>query len=1036
MPTFQEIISTLSSFWAQHGCIIANPYDLEKGAGTSNPTTFLRALGPEPYNAAYIEPCRRPKDGRYGENPNRLQHYFQYQVILKPSPDNILELYLESLRAIGLNTDEHDIRFVHDDWENPTLGAWGLGWEVWIDGMEMTQFTYFQAVAGIPLQPITGEITYGIERIAMCLQGVNSIFDIQWNDHLTYGDVYKENEIQWSHYNFTHQDDAMWMRHFQDFQKEAKKLVSLHLPIPAYDFVIKSSHAFNMLDAKGVISVTERAHYIGAIRDIAKQVAEEYLIFRENRGFPLLQKPAPVQEKAHSHKAFIPQEHLGPKTFVLEIGVEELPATFVPIAIKGLEKALNAILTEKKLSHSSLQVFGTPRRISAIVTELQPQTDEEVIERRGPRLEAVWDPNTGMITQAGKGFFTSTGLFSGTSSFPSKDDINRGHVPQITIESIKGASYLIARIIKPKQKVSELLLELLPSAITSIDFPKSMKWGNYSLLFARPIRWIVALFDSEILPITVEHVVANNITLGSRQLTQSKPITVHNANDYLRVLEEEGQVIVDPKKREEMILEQLASSTSSMNARICESKKVMKQVVHLVEKPFVAILSFEPSFLQAPKEVLISEMVEHQKYFPLESATSGELLSHFAIVSNRPINAEIEKGNKKVLSARLKDGLFLWREDTGHSLSDLREKLKTVTYQTGAGSVFDKTERMAYLAYELSQCIPEIQELSKQSIEKVASLSKADLSSQLVGEFPELQGTVAMHLAIHEGWNSYEAQALQDHWLPNQEGGPLPSHHLGNLISMSDKLDALAVFFSLGMKPTSSSDPFALRRAALGIVRIVIENKLNISLKLAIHKAVEQVFKNVQISPSIQAHEIEKEILHFIVVRAKAYFLEKGYTKECIDTVVGDGDSASSSSPFSDNLFDSYMRLQALSDLKKSSEQMKNFVEVMKRCLGQLSGIDCPILTDSSRLHQTSEKQLFTAIQEVEKAFTQSEKSKNWKEALDHLVSLQKPLDTLFNEVKILSDIPEERTTRLSLLQTAFQTINRFGDMKRFIGFK
>ncbi len=287
MMTFQNMLKKLADFWELHGCIIHHGYDLELGAGTFNPATFLRCLGPEPYKAFYIEPCRRPTDGRYGTNPNRLQHYFQCQVILKPSPADIQDLCLQSLEAIGFNLKEHDMRFVHDDWEAPTLGAWGLGWEVWMDGMEVTQFTYFQSVAGIPVKPVTGEVTYGLERLAVYLQKVNSIYDIQWNDKLTYGDIYHRNEFEWSHYNFNKSNAEMWFRHFEDYEKEAKRLVSENLPIPAYDFVIKASHAFNMLDARGVISVTERTGYIARIRDLACLVAKEYLKSREEQGYPL-----------------------------------------------------------------------------------------------------------------------------------------------------------------------------------------------------------------------------------------------------------------------------------------------------------------------------------------------------------------------------------------------------------------------------------------------------------------------------------------------------------------------------------------------------------------------------------------------------------------------------------------------------------------------------------------------------------------------------------------------------------------------------
>ena len=296
MLTFQDLILKLQTYWGAQGCALLQPYDMEVGAGTSHTATFLRALGPEPWRAGYVQPSRRPKDGRYGENPNRLQHYYQYQVVLKPSPPDILELYLGSLRAIGLDPQQNDVRFVEDDWENPTLGAWGLGWEVWLNGMEVTQFTYFQQVGGIECKPITGEITYGLERLAMYLQSVNSVYDLVWTTRqeqgvtktLAYGDVYHQNEVEQSTYNFEYSDAETLLRHFSDYEAGAKRLMEANLALPAYEQVLKAAHTFNLLDARGAISVTERAAYIGRIRNLARSVAQSYYESRERLGFPML----------------------------------------------------------------------------------------------------------------------------------------------------------------------------------------------------------------------------------------------------------------------------------------------------------------------------------------------------------------------------------------------------------------------------------------------------------------------------------------------------------------------------------------------------------------------------------------------------------------------------------------------------------------------------------------------------------------------------------------------------------------------------
>ena len=291
-PTFQQLILQLNAFWDRQGCALLQPYDMEVGAGTFHTATFLRAIGPEPWKAAYVQPSRRPKDGRYGENPNRLQHYYQFQVVLKPSPVNIQDLYLESLRALGIDPKEHDIRFVEDDWESPTLGAWGLGWEVWLDGMEITQFTYFQEVGGLPCKPVLGEITYGLERLALYLQGKESIFDLVWTPGVTYGDVYHQNEVEQSRYNFELSNVTLLLDLFNNFEREAKRLIEGQCVLPAYEMVMKASHTFNLLDARGAISVTERAAYIGRVRALARAVAQAYYESRERLGFPMLSKAA------------------------------------------------------------------------------------------------------------------------------------------------------------------------------------------------------------------------------------------------------------------------------------------------------------------------------------------------------------------------------------------------------------------------------------------------------------------------------------------------------------------------------------------------------------------------------------------------------------------------------------------------------------------------------------------------------------------------------------------------------------------------
>src|SRR3989344_124255 len=390
MVTFQELIQRLAQFWETRGCLLHQGHDLETGAGTFNPATFLRCLGPEPYAAAYVEPSRRPSDGRYAKNPNRIQFFHQFQDLLKHSPVDVQQTYLKSLEAMGFKLKEHDIRFVHDDWESPTLGAWGLGWEVWCDGMEVSQFTYFQGMASLPLKPVSAEITYGLERLCMFIQNVDNIFDIQWNDTSTLREIAEQGEVEWSAYNFEYASTEMWKRHFEDYEKEAKQLVFLHLPIPAYDFVIKASHAFNMLDARGVISVTERTGYIARIRDLARIIGMEYIASREKLSFPLLSK----QDSSKTPKIKTKKIKFHPdkkQDFLLEIGSEQLPATFVPIGLANLEKSLRTFLESKELLFDTIESFATARRLALCVKNLAEGTPSKVIEKRGPPQSVAFD---------------------------------------------------------------------------------------------------------------------------------------------------------------------------------------------------------------------------------------------------------------------------------------------------------------------------------------------------------------------------------------------------------------------------------------------------------------------------------------------------------------------------------------------------------------------------------------------------------------------------------------------------------------------
>lgn len=1008
MITFQEFIGRLTAFWEKQGCIIHQGYDLEVGAGTFNPATFLRCFGPEPYRAAYIEPCRRPADGRYGTNPNRLQHYFQYQVILKPSPDNIQELYLQSLEALGFNLKEHDIRFVHDDWESPTLGAWGLGWEVWIDGMEITQFTYFQSVGGVELKPVTGEITYGIERLAMYLQKVNSIFDLQWNDQLTYGDIYKRNEIEWSHYNFEKASTPMWQRHFEDYEQEAKNLIGEKFPIPAYDFVMKASHAFNLLDARGAISVTERTGYIARIRDLARQIAEAYLESREKQGFPLLKHGKPFIAASNSQPP-LPETLLNvdpdsADDFLLEIGSEELPAGFVLIGSQNLEKQMRNLLDKEEIKYEQITVYGTPRRLSVYIHQLAKGKPAQSIEKKGPPVEQTYQPD-GKLKPAGEGFFRTLGIPA-----PKLEAIREGAIPGLEIRSIKGTDYLIGHLRHEGRATAAILHESLPSLILNLEFPKKMRWGDVDITYARPLHWIVSLFGQEVVPFQAGPIEAGRTTYGHRQLAP-QACKLECARDYLQVLTDHF-VMADPDKREESIQQQLDELEKQLKVKIIERERVIPQVLNLTEWPQLTSASFRTEFLRAPKEVLISEMVEHQKYFPVENL-DGTLKNLFIITANIPPTDQIREGNQRVLSARLSDGVFLYEEDLKIPLERFNEKLKKVTFQKELGTVYQKVERISAHAKVIQQLL-NISTPAKTA--RAALLCKADLASNMVYEFPELQGTIGTYYATASGEDPEVAHAIDEHWMPRGEKAPLPKTETGTIISLADKLDNLLGCFCLGLKPTSSSDPYALRRQVLGMIKILIAGNYELPLRECLTACADHfpnaIMRNKQ--------EVVNEIIAFVTNRVKTVFLDYGFSKDEIEASLAFG---------CPDITDTFSRVKALHDFRKGAkEQFTSLYEVYKRAKGQLEGYQATEV-HPDRLIEPAEKQLHTLLDSQQARFKEALAKRDYNQAYALIATLQPPLAELFDKVKILADDPKVRENRLALLKRVF---NLFGEILDF----
>ncbi|MCB1148625.1 MAG: glycine--tRNA ligase subunit beta [Chlamydiia bacterium] len=1005
MITFQELIRRLNAFWEERGCIIHQPYDLEKGAGTLNPATFLRCLGPEPYNTGYVEPSRRPTDGRYGENPNRLQHYFQYQVILKPSPSDIQAVYLASLEAIGIDLSKHDIRFVHDDWENPTIGAAGLGWEAWMDGMEVTQITYFQICGGIPVKPVTGELTYGLERLAMYIQDVDNVYDIQWNDKYTYGDIYHRSEVEWSGYNFEHATVALWSRSFEEYEQEAAKLIEAGLPLPAYDFVMKASHSFNILDARGAISVTERAGYIGRIRNLARATAQCYIDSREKQGYPLL-KYLPEKKRpkldGDLEAACKALSTLKSADYLLEIGSEELPASFVPIGLANLEKAVVDLLKKNGIAHGPVHLFATPRRLALLIEELATEKPASSKERKGPPLSQVFDHEK--VTPAGNGFFNSLGI----GVPPTLEKIRSGNAAGFEVREIKGVEYLFAEEKSPAISTARVLAEALPQLIEGLSFPKKMNWSDFDETYARPIVWIVSLFGDRIVPFTFANASASNVTHGHRQLC-NKSAVLKSPKDYVETLRS-LDVIVSIDERRKEILSQLRAIEKELKATAVHEERVIEEVLYLVEKPLLTHAPFDKRFLKAPKELLVSEMIEHQKYFPLAGA-DGQLINAFVITANNTPSDLIRKGNQKVLSARLSDGVFLYEQDLKLPFDKLNAKLKTITYQKDLGSMWEKVERIQKHVKTLHGYLPAT---DLNAALRAAELCKADLASHAVFEFPELQGTMGKYYALAAGEAQEVAEAIEEHWMPRGEKAPLPQSQTGILLSIADKLDNLVGCFAIGLKPTSSSDPHALRRQLLGMIKIVIQNKLHLPLDELLEKVVKHF--------NVPASEAVSELLEFVRSRIKTVFLDYGFSKDLIEAALAKEVS---------DIYDLYLRVQALEAFRQKDEQgFLSLYEVFKRAKGQL--VDAKTATLNPKLlEEAAEINLHKNLEQMESALSTCMKGRNYDKACEVVALMQPPLARLFDEVKILDDRTDVRSNRLALLQGVFGQIERLIDFSK-----
>jgi len=850
----QDALLALTRYWTERGCIVVQPYNTEVGAGTLNPATVLRVLGPEPWRVAYVEPSVRPDDARYGENPNRLQTHTQFQVVLKPDPGDPQELYLGSLEALGVDVRAHDVRFVEDNWASPALGAWGLGWEVWLDGLEITQFTYFQQAGGLSLDPVSVEITYGIERIMMALQGVDHFKDIAYAPGISYGEAFGQSEYEMSRYYLDDADVEANRRLFEEYAAEARRMLDARLPVPAHNYVLKCSHAFNVLDARGAISTTERARAFGRMRGLAREVAQLWAARREELGHPLgLVEPLPAAPAAD------PVAVDRPGTLLFEIGTEELPPAEVDRTVQAVRAAVTDKLAATRLGHGAVEVHGTPRRVVVVVPDVQPREPDAEKTVRGPRVSAAFD-DSGAPTKAAAGFARGQGV----------DVSELGRVVENGVEHVA-----VVRAVVGGGAV-EVLGPLLASVVAELRAEKNMRWNDPKLSFTRPIRWLLARLGSAPVPFAVSSL-ASGTTTRVHRTADAPVVEVPSADGYAQLLAAHGITLSAEDRRAAIVAraEELAASAGG----VVDFTGVLDEVTNLVEQPTPILGSFDPKYLELPAQILTTVMRKHQRYLPVRTV-DGALLPHFVAVANGSVDEDLVRaGNEAVLRARYEDAAFFWRADLRTPLEEMKAGLEKLTFADELGSMADRARRIAALAGRLADVVGG----ADGTLRRAGELAKFDLGSQMVIELSSLAGVMAREYAQRAGESPEVAAALYEMELPRSAGDALPASRAGALLSLADRFDLLAGLFGIGANPTGSSDPFGLRRAALGAVSVLraFPDLRGITLGRALSLAAEGL--DVPAAALDKALEAARE---FAVRRYEQQLLDAGHDHRFVNAVL------------------------------------------------------------------------------------------------------------------------------------------------------
>ncbi len=992
------MILRLLDYWQAQGCLIWQPYNVQVGAGTMNPATILRVLGPEPWNVAYIEPSIRPDDGRFGDNPNRMQQHYQLQVILKPDPGNPIELYLGSLEAIGINPREHDIRFVEDNWQSPALGAWGLGWEVWLDGQEITQYTYFQQAGGLDLDPVSVEITYGLDRIALALQGKNSVWEMDYGAGVTYGDALLQAEIEHCHYYFNVADvDALKMI-YDTYEREALRCLEAGLVAPAHDYNLKCSQLFNVLDTRGAVGVTERAAYFGRMRRVAHKVSTAYVEQRQKLEYPIAENK--VWQRATSHadsELALQASHAAPEdgdTFVLEIGSEELPHADLTSALAQLRAALPPMLDAARLSYERLDIDGTPRRLTVMVDALAARGEDVESVVKGPPADRAFDKD-GKPTPAAAGFARSRGL--------SVDDLS--------VVEEGGKRYVSAVVHEAGRPSVEVLAELLPDLIAGLKFEKSMRWNASNVSYSRPLRWLVALHGPAVVDFEYAGVRSGRVTYGLRPYG-SPAYEVRHAADYRAAIDNAG-ILLHVEARRKAIAAGAHALARSVGGVIPDDPALLDEVTNLVERPTPLLGAFEERFLALPPMALVAVMRKHQRYFPVYKG--DKLLPYFIAVRNGDDEHLdiVRDGNEHVIRARFADAAFFYDKDIKRRLEEFVPDLGKLTFQTELGSFLDKTRR-------LEQLVPIVADMlglgaaERATAARAAALAKADLATSMVVEMTSLQGKMGGHYALRGGEPPEVAASIAGQYEAVSAGPAALA------LAVADRLDSLAGLFAAGLGPKGSNDPFALRRAALHLIENLTANERHFDLRAGLDAAGALL-------PVAWNERAREDVMAFIGGRLEVVLRDAGYPASVVKAVLAE------------QTHDPYVAGRTVATLAGAigAADWETLLNAYARCVRITRPLKETYALRADDLRLPEEQAVAAALAAAEAAMIKAKSSNDstMETFIASLRQMEPAITRLFDAVLIMDDDPAVRENRLALLQRVAGLARGVADLSALEGF-